>query len=675
MNMRSLQMRLMVTFGTCLLLTAGAIAGYGVFNARHTEQFVTRTTGESATRNAKELLLNKASDVAFEIGRGLETALLTARTLGNLFSGIQDHSTGLTLSREQISAILRGTLRKNPNFTGVYTCWEPEALDRLDEIYVGAPGHDRTGRFIPYWSRNDTGHIWVEPLVDYENHQKHGNGVRKGDYYLLPRETRKEVAIDPYPYPVQGKDVWITSLCVPIIADDRFYGIAGIDMRLDFVQSLAEEACRDFYGGAARIAVISHNGLIAGVSRMSERVGQSLKAWLPGTWDYASRQIRSGTAAIRTREDRPVLEVIVPLKIGRTDAPWAVMIQIPQAVVLADVRNMAGELRARQNESLLKEIGVGLGLILLALLMTGLLSRNVSRPVEKAISELRQSYAHVESASGSISAVSSALAAAASEQAGSLEETAAALGQMASATRQNAASANQAGDAVRDADMLIEKADLKMGQLGRFMNSVGAASHETVRVIKTIDEIAFQTNLLALNASVEAARAGSAGAGFAVVATEVRNLALRSADAAKNTSEMIRETVEKIEDGQQVAADAHQAFKAVAARSVRINTLVEEIASASVEQAAGIAQISRAVTRLDEVTQENAANAGETSASSGEMRLQADQMKKTVARLAALVTGNGLPVTAPAPPHIPGSVPVKAPRTATSLIRPPAKSV
>jgi methyl-accepting chemotaxis protein len=178
-----------------------------------------------------------------------------------------------------------------------------------------------------------------------------------------------------------------------------------------------------------------------------------------------------------------------------------------------------------------------------------------------------------------------------------------------------------------------------MIQLTQAMHDISNASEETSKIIKTIDEIAFQTNLLALNAAVEAARAGEAGAGFAVVADEVRNLALRAADAAKNTANLIEDTVVKIHDGGTLVDQTNSSFSAVADSTTKVAELLGEIAAASNEQAQGIEQINTAVVEMDRVTQRNAADSEETAASSQEMGVQSQRMKAMVSELLTLVGG------------------------------------
>jgi methyl-accepting chemotaxis protein len=206
-------------------------------------------------------------------------------------------------------------------------------------------------------------------------------------------------------------------------------------------------------------------------------------------------------------------------------------------------------------------------------------------------------------------------------------------------TQQNADSANMADNLMKKVNEVLTLAIDSMTTLIKSMEDISRSSDDTSKIIKTIDEIAFQTNLLALNAAVEAARAGDAGAGFAVVADEVRNLAMRAAEAAKNSAQLIEDTVGKVDHGCEIVTKTNDAFKQVVENAGKVGELVSEIATASNEQAAGIGQINKAVAEVDRVVQQNAANAEESASAGEEMSAQATQMKEMVAKLVSLVHG------------------------------------
>lgn len=209
---------------------------------------------------------------------------------------------------------------------------------------------------------------------------------------------------------------------------------------------------------------------------------------------------------------------------------------------------------------------------------------------------------------------SQTLSEAASEQAASIEETSASLEEMSSMTKSNAAGTAKANGLMSGAMETIEKANASMSKLTSSMREIAGASEETQKIVKTIDEISFQTNLLALNAAVEAARAGEAGAGFAVVAAEVRNLALRAAEAAKNSSILMTDIVGKIRAGEQLVQTTNQEFVEIKTSSHKVVELMGGIAAASREQSQGVEQINTAILEMNTVTQRNAASAEELAA-------------------------------------------------------------
>jgi methyl-accepting chemotaxis protein len=301
---------------------------------------------------------------------------------------------------------------------------------------------------------------------------------------------------------------------------------------------------------------------------------------------------------------------------------------------LAGIIDNAGKLRA----------GVfwgGLLASVVGLMFAWLLTRSITKPLNRLIEGLNQGADQVASAASQVSSASQSLAEGSSQQAASVEETSSSLEEMSSMTKQNASNAGHADSLMKQAKQVVNNANASMSQLTTSMQEIFKASEETSKIIKTIDEIAFQTNLLALNAAVEAARAGEAGAGFAVVADEVRNLAMRAADAAKNTAALIEGTVKKATEGTALVKTTNDAFKEVAGCTAKVGELVGEIVAASSEQSQGIEQVNIAVTELDKVAQQNAATAEESSSASEELNAQAEEMKIFVADLATLISGRG----------------------------------
>jgi methyl-accepting chemotaxis protein len=277
--------------------------------------------------------------------------------------------------------------------------------------------------------------------------------------------------------------------------------------------------------------------------------------------------------------------------------------------------------------------------VILAMGLGFLISRGINKTLTRITQGMDEGANQVASASGQVSSSSQSMAEGASQQAASIEETSSSMEEMSSMTKKNAENAGSADRLMKEANQVVATANDSMDKLTRSMEDISKASEETSKIIKTIDEIAFQTNLLALNAAVEAARAGEAGAGFAVVADEVRNLAMRAAEAANNTAELIEGTVKKVNDGSKLVSITNEAFSQVAQSSSKVGDLIAEISAASKEQSNGIEQVNIAITEMDKVVQQNAANAEESASASEEMNAQAEQLRDYVGELVLMVTG------------------------------------
>lgn len=309
---------------------------------------------------------------------------------------------------------------------------------------------------------------------------------------------------------------------------------------------------------------------------------------------------------------------------------WSIAVGAQRADVLHALVTM------RWNILLVFLVCVMVGMILVALL-----SRSITNPLKRAIETLSAGASQVSSASGQVASSSQSQAEGASQQASSLEETSSALEEMASQTRQNAENADQAEKAVKETSKMVQGGVLSMDRMSTAISEIKSSAAETSKIIKTIDEIAFQTNLLALNAAVEAARAGEAGKGFAVVAEEVRNLAKRSAEAARNTSELIEKSQENANNGVSVTEEVSTQLLAVQESSNRINTLISEITAASKEQAQGIEQVNIGVAEMDKVVQQNAADSEESASAAEELSSHAAEMERVVAELEVMAGSVG----------------------------------
>lgn len=279
--------------------------------------------------------------------------------------------------------------------------------------------------------------------------------------------------------------------------------------------------------------------------------------------------------------------------------------------------------------------------VFIVLVLLGIVNFFFIKPISQVIRTLNVVGNEVGAASERLIAVGRQLAGGASRQTAAVEETSSSLDEITAAIRENMGNVTHANNLMIETSQVVNNAEASMTHLTGSIDEIAKTSDETRKVIKDIEDIAFQINLLALNASVEAAHAGKAGLGFAVVAQEVRNLALRSKKAAENTAALIESSIQKTGKGTEMVYKAGEAFANVSAGAKKVGELLAKVAGFSQDQEQGICYISKAMNDINRVTQENTSGAEETAVAIQEIGLQAERMKTIVAELVTLVGRKG----------------------------------
>ncbi len=615
MSFHSLQSRMLLSIGATVFL---AIAS-GIALATNHSMRGAKTAGLQAAAA-------RAAQIAGDGEVRLNTALEAARTLALTADSLRRQGTS---DRETVDAMLLAFLERSPTANGVWICWESDVFDGRDAALANSKWNP-DGRFAVYFYRKD-GKLVRDMLEDCLEPDI-------GDYYLVPRENKRETITEPY-LDTSAGDVTMSSIVVPILADGKFLGAVGLDLAVSELSSILSELTADL-GDAGYAAVISNGGLYAAHPK-SERCG---KPWVE-TDSWAKPYlptIAAGRGFLTTNFSHTLSDNVCraahPIVIGASETPWSLVMSLRESHVLAGVRTERNWM-----------VGLGSLMLLVVLAVVWWLAHGIARPVSRIAADLNAEAEKVRLASNAISSTSVALADEANAQAASVEQTSSACEELAATTAHNNESASTVARLSGEACVAAEAGAKQMNSMNAAMAEIQSSSGQIAKIIKTIDEIAFQTNILALNAAVEAARAGEAGAGFAVVAEEVRNLAQRCAHAARETTGQIEQSIARTHNGATISQRAAESFGAIVEQIRRVNTLAAEIAASSTEQTRGIGHIRDSMTQTDKSVQNTAAQSEETASAAGELSSQATALRHSVDDLFALI--HGTRTATPDEPH------------------------
>ncbi len=586
---KSIQTQIALSAGICLLITVALLSIY---------------SGYIMYDEAKKLAVSKvlllASSEAEKVKKEINLALDLSQAFSDTMYVIPSTNYKVGLDRKKVMAMIKAVLIKEKTLTGFFVAWEPNAFDKKDNKYKcplknGKPNKckntlwDETGRFVPYFSRNEEGTIKFRTLGSYRIRPWKYNPNPK-PWYTTPRTTKRQFVTEPYPWSVQGKEIVGVSTIAPIIYKNKFYGLAGTDIKLDYLQHMADDV--DAYRGYAHMTIMSNKGVIMGYKDKPDNVNKLL------TDVEDIKKFKAVTKPISFFENG-FLKVVVPIQFGdsidvsRKPNPWMVRMMVSEEVVLADVYAV-----------LRMAVISGIVLIVIGIIAIFFVSGRVAKPIRiiaqaidglgkkdfnvrvpehyktwgSELGEISRGFANTrDNVKEMLQRLSESVGLSASkmeEYSGRLKELVAevkeivshatgAIESSAAASIETAKTVDNMAESINDTSKQSEELEKtainahkkasssKEDQINaeEAMKKIGEGSQKIEGIIGVITEIANQTNLLSLNAAIEAAKAGDFGKGFAVVADEVRNLAERSNTSVTEIRGLIDETSNDIIKG------------------------------------------------------------------------------------------------------------------------------
>jgi methyl-accepting chemotaxis protein len=697
----TIQSKITLLAGLCLVLVVGLLMGLSLYQTHQSSQQVARASSDMLADAAKEHMqaLGKVQAMqvqrtfmqTHEFGQGLSRYLLYLRQLQ------QQGTLTRPQLRHELSTQLRQALIDKPDLLGLYVIFEPDALDGADAGFAAKPdlGSNETGRFSLYWVQSKPGEL--QAVIGDEgllaNTEPGPSGAPYNAFYTCARDTRQACVLEPYFDEASGSRKLVTSVAFPLLENGKVIAVVGLDINLAALQKNSEASALQLFDGQGQISIVSPRGVISASSQDADRLGHPMdNAQVMGA-------LRQGQPKVFV--DPQQIKVLEPLPPIAGAAPWGVLVGVPQAVLLAPVASLQQQLDAQGMQSTALELLLGGGSALLGLLLIGYAARRITRPLQvltrvmedislgegdltrrlqvqsrdeigqlatafnRFVERIHQSIREVSSAALGVNEGARRVLDAShsslsnfDDQASRTNSVAAAINQLGAAAQEiahNACGASQQASCARQqaedgrqvVQRTIEVMNELSGKISASCSNIEVLNDKTVnigQILEVIKGISQQTNLLALNAAIEAARAGEAGRGFAVVADEVRSLAGRTQASALQIQQMIeelqvgaRDSVTTMTESQQhseesvtIANLAGTRLSSVTQRIGEIDNVNQSVAAATEEQTAVVEALNVDITRINTLNQQGVENLQATLRACTELEQQAARLNQLV---------------------------------------------